>query len=328
MKSLHPPAMAPTPYDTLYREGTSRLLHFRGVSDSARAAGPPVLLVPSMIHRWSVLDLRPGGSLVAALLEAGLDVYCLDWGVPEDEDRFRTWDDAVARVARAVRRTQRHCELPKIALLGFSLGATLGAIHTALQPDAIAAFVNLAGPIDFSHAGCLARMVDARWFDAEAIASAGNISGAQIYAGIAALRPMGQLARLWELAAHAHDPSARAAFFALEAWVNEPVPFPAAAYVRYIRELYQGNDLVRGAHHIAGRRVDLRAISCPVRVVVATQDAICPPAAATALLRHCSTRDGDVLTIPGGHVTSVVGPHASTHFYPALAGWLKSKQCN
>jgi polyhydroxyalkanoate synthase len=320
------PALAPTRRATLYREGSSRLLKFP--RSGPPSAAPPVLLVPSMINRWYVLDLRRGASLVAALVEAGLDVYCLDWGVPGDEDRHLDWDTVISRVGRAIRRTRRHAGAYKVSIVGYCMGATVSAIQTALEPEHVAAFVNLAGPIDFTQAGCLGHMVDPRWFHAESIASAGNITGTQMQAGFHMLRPTAQIAKVLGFLERGLDPKAREAFFALEAWAADNVPFPAAAYVRYIRDLYQRNELVNGEHHIAGRKVDLRAIACPVRVVVASHDAICPAPAATALLDRSGTSEGDVLTIPGGHVGAVVGRHASTQLYPSLADWLKRYTCN
>ena len=52
----------------------------------------------------------------------------------------------------------------------------LAAIAAALAPSKVAGLVNLAGPIDFAQAGDLRHMVSPEWFDAEAIAGAGNIT--------------------------------------------------------------------------------------------------------------------------------------------------------
>jgi hypothetical protein len=64
------------------------------------------------------------------------------------------------------------------------------------SPDEVAALVDLAGPIDFSKAGMLGRMVEPQWFDADAIADAGNVSSAQMQTGFAALRPTLDAAKL------------------------------------------------------------------------------------------------------------------------------------
>lgn len=314
----------PTPKDTLLTDGTARLYRFRS-SSSARSSGLPVLLVPSLINRWHVLDLRPGASLAGALVDAGLDVFCLDWGVPEDEDRYLSWDDVLARLARMVRRVKRVTGAPRVGLLGYCMGGTLTAIHSALEPASTAALVNLAGPIDFSEGGFLRHMVDEKWFDPAAIAEAGNMSALQMQAGFIALRPTSQLSKWVSFLDRLGEAERLEAFMALEEWASANIPFPAAAYRSYIQELYQKNSLVRGAHAIAGRRVDLSAIDCPVLTIVADRDAICPPAAAQALNDCVSSRDTSVLVIPGGHVGAVVGNAASKGLYPKLAEWFTHK---
>jgi polyhydroxyalkanoate synthase len=314
---------APTPRDTLFCEGTAALYRFR--SPEKPGERPPVLLVPSLINRWYVLDLRPGASVVEALLDAGLDVYCLDWGIPHDEDRYLEWDSVVARVGRMVRRVSRETGVSRIGLLGYCIGGTLTAIHTALEPDSVAALVNLAGPIDFEHAGFLGTMTDPRWFDPHAIAEAGNISAQQMQSGFIALRPTSQIAKWVTFFERLEDPQRLEAFQALEQWASENIPFPGAAYVRYIRELYQQNQLVRGEHHIGGRRVDLGNIKCPLLTIVTERDAICPPPAARALGESSGSLDTSVLSIPGGHVGAVVGKRASKELYPKLGEWLREK---
>jgi hypothetical protein len=89
----------PTPRDTILRDGTASLYRFRRAGQRVAEAGPPVLLVPSLINRWYVLDLRPGASLAAALVEAGLDVFCLDWAHRRRRSLFELGRRAGALVA-------------------------------------------------------------------------------------------------------------------------------------------------------------------------------------------------------------------------------------
>jgi polyhydroxyalkanoate synthase len=323
--SPHPaPQLAPTPRDTIAREGTASLYRFVG-GGGARRQGAPLLLVPSMINRWYILDLRPGASLVAALVGAGLDVFCLDWGAPEDEDRYLGWDDILARLRRMVRRTMTAAGSDKVGILGYCMGGTLSAIYSALHPEQITALANLAGPIDFSKGGALTHMVDPRWFDADAIADAGNVAPHQMQAGFAALRPTLDLAKLVSMPDVAADPAAQTSFRALEVWASDNIAFPADAYRTYIKDLYQGNRLVAGTHRALGRAVDLGAIRCPALAIVADRDQICPPAAATALLDHVSTQDTTTLRVPGGHVGAVVGSRAARELYPAVAAWFERR---
>ena len=315
--------VAPSRRDEIARlGGTARLLRF---DRSAPGPARPLLIVPSLINRWYVIDLRRGASLVEALGAAGIGVYAIDWGVPEDEDRYLEWDEVVARVARAVRAVLADSRSDSAGLLGYCMGGTLSAIAAALNPDPLTCLVNLAGPIDFSGAGMLGHLVDRRWFDPDAIADAGNVSAEQMQSGFTALRPTLSVAKWVRSLETAHDPDARVAAAALERWAGDNIAFPAAAYRRYIGELYQQNQLVAGTHRIAGRRVDLGRITCPVLTIVADRDTICPPAAATALGPASGARDIEVLSVPGGHVGAVVGGAARKIMYPGLARWLRER---
>jgi polyhydroxyalkanoate synthase len=314
------PALMQTPRDTIPLEGGAALYHFRGT-----ASGLPILLVPSLINRWYVMDLRPGASLVEALVGAGIDVWLLDWGTPEAEDRYLDWDAVLARLGRASRRVLRETGATQHALLGYCMGGTLTAIYTAQHAEAIKALVTLAAPIDFAQGGMLRTMVDPRWFDADAVADAGNVAPSQMQAGFTALRPTLELAKQVAMPEVALDPRARESFLALETWASDNIAFPAAAYRRYIGDLYQRNELVAGTHRVAHREVKLAAITCPVLAITATRDQICPPPAATALLDLVGSTDTSQLEVQGGHVGAVVGSRAAREMYPALASWLRQR---
>lgn len=317
--------LMPTPKDTLHRDGTASLYRFRRPGHATGEAGMPLLLVPSMINRWYVLDLRRGASLAESLTGAGIDTFCLDWGIPEDEDRYLTWADVIDRLARTARVVRRITGAPRVGILGYCMGATLSSVYTALEPENVAALVNLAGPVDFSKAGFLGEMVNPRHFDAEAVAAAGNMSPRAMQAGFTALRPTTQIAKLVSLLDRGMDPAFRASFDALDAWSSDNIPFPGAAYATYIGELYQQNLLAKGQHYVRGKRADLKNIRCPVLTITADRDAICPPAAATALNDLSGSTDRELLSVPGGHVGAVVGSKASKVLYPALAAWLRKR---
>jgi polyhydroxyalkanoate synthase len=319
-----PPKLAPTPKDAVARFGTATLYRFRAPDGVKEQTGVPFLLVPSMINRWFVLDLREGASFAAAMVAADPNrpVYVLDWGVCEDEDRYLTWDQILARLHHAARAVKKDSGASKYSLLGYCMGGTLAAIHAALRPEDIAVLINLLGPIDFSKAGMLGQMVDERWFDAQAIADAGNVTPSQMQNGFVAMRPTLSIAKWVGYADRMHDPAAREAFAALEAWSGDNVPFPGAAYATYIKDLYQANALVKGQHYVAGKRVDLKSITAPVLAIVAERDTICPPDAATALGDSSSAKVKDVLRVPGGHVGAVIGSKAVHSLYPKVAAWV------
>lgn len=314
----------PTPYGVLLRDGSARLLRFRRPLGAPAEAGV-VLLVPSLINRWYVLDLRPGASLVEALVADGLDVWCMDWGAASAEDRYLGWDAVVARLARMVRAVRRRVGGGPIGLLGYCIGGTLATIHTALHPAGVSSLVNLAGPIDFAEAGVLAHFTDRRWFAPEGLVAAGNLPASLMQGGFVAMRPSRQPGKYVLQADIALSQGAAAerrarmdAFRSLDEWASDNIDFPAAAYVTWIRSFYQDNQLVQGQHQVCGRRVDLGTIACPLLTIVTTADTICPPKAAIALGALVRSEVVEVLEVPGGHVGAVVGRRATTELYPAV----------
>ena len=319
------PVLAPTPRDVVMRDGAAQVYRFRRPAGAPEAPRDPLLVIPSMINKWYVLDLRARSSFIEALVNAGIETYCLDWGTARDEDRYVTWDDVIDRIARVARFVRRSAGVERLGVLGYCMGATLSGIYTALEPERVAALVNLAGPFDFSKAGVLGHMVQPGWFDAAAIAEAGNVAPIQMQQGFQAMRPTLNFSKLIGYLDRMKDRSARDSFYAIETWGNDNIPFPAAAYATYIRELYQENALVKKQHRVKGRLVDLGRITCPVLTIGADRDTICPKAAALGLNHHCGSKDVSELHVPGGHVGAVVGSRAAHDLYPATAKWLRER---
>jgi poly(3-hydroxyalkanoate) synthetase len=53
----------------------------------------PVLIVSPLLAKPYVLDLAPGLSLVDHLVEHGLELFLLDFGIPDGQDRQLRFED-------------------------------------------------------------------------------------------------------------------------------------------------------------------------------------------------------------------------------------------
>ncbi|MGZ5784171.1 MAG: alpha/beta hydrolase, partial [Croceibacterium sp.] len=72
----------------VWSEGNTRLLDYGATHRAARKRGTrAVLVVPSLINRWEVLDLTAEKSLLRAMAAAGLRPYLVDWGTPDADER-------------------------------------------------------------------------------------------------------------------------------------------------------------------------------------------------------------------------------------------------
>lgn len=307
--------------EVVFTDGASRLLRFaavpRGSGGGARTrAGRPVLLIPSMLQRWHILDLVPGESLVAATVEAGFDVFVLDWGELADE-RHLNFAQVMGRIDRMARRGRRLSgRWP--GLVGYSQGGTLAAIHAALHPDGVEDLVLIAAPISFAHGGAMAPLVDPRLVDADLLADAGGVPPATFRAMVAMMHPG---ATLWSAAAAAFHPNphVRTHLAALERWANDSVPLPPEVLRVWLGELVQGDALSRGRLAVGAQRVSLAAIAARTLLVVADGDTICPPSATLALSNHLGC---ETLRVPGGHVSGLAGPGTFERVHQPVARWL------
>lgn len=309
------PPVGQTPHEVAWAENKWRLLRF---TPRERRYGTPVLLVPSLINRWYVLDLGPGRSFIEHLVAQGHEVLCVDWGTPGAEDRYLTWDDIGGRyLGRAVRIAAR--QTGRTHLLGYCLGGTLTTAYAAAFPEGIASLTALAAPVDFEHAGMMAAWTRTPTFDVRALVAAfGNVPWPLMQASFQLLRPTLGASKLVALLDRAWDDEFLDGFLATERWSNDNVSFPGACYARYIEELYRQNRLCAGTFTVCGRPARLPDLRCPLLVVAFAEDHIVPLASARPLVERAGSRDKQLLVERGGHVGAVVSRKAAGRLWPAL----------
>jgi len=312
------PLVGATPHAVAWRENKWQLLHF--APRVARFA-TPIVLVPSLINRWYVLDLGPGRSLIEWLVARGHDVYCIDWGTPADEDRYLTWDDIAGRyIGRAVRLAARASASGDAHVLGYCLGGTLAASYVAAFPEYVASLLALAAPIDFNAAGIMATWTRTPTFDVAAIVEAfGNVPWPLMHASFQLLRPTLPATKTMALLDRAWDDEFLETFLATERWGSDNVSFPGACYARYIEELYRGNALVAETFELCGRSARLSSIECPVMALAFGDDHIVPKESAAPLVELVRSRDKQLVVQAGGHVGAVVSRKASERLWPVIA---------
>ena len=100
----------------------------------------------------------PGNSFVEQLLEAGFDVYMLDWGEPDERDAENRLEDYVDDyIPAGIDRVLELSGADEVNLFGYCFGGDLTLLYAAHHPDApLRSLTVLATPVDFRHMGPLA----------------------------------------------------------------------------------------------------------------------------------------------------------------------------
>lgn len=314
------PAVGQTPSDVVFAENKWKLIRYRPRPEGIRYKRP-VLLAPSLINRHYVLDLMPQKSFVEWLVARGHDVYVIDWGTPGAEDRYLSFD-AICHgyMGRAIRKTSERSGGEDVHVLGYCLGGTLATIYAAACPDKIASLVDIAAPIDFDDGGLLSQWTRRKEFNVGVILDAfGNVPWQLMQATFLMLRPTLNLAKGVYMLDRAWDDEFLNGFIALETWGNDNISFPGEAFRKYIEELYQKNALLTGELSLAGERVELRNIRCPLLAVTFEHDNIVPAKGAQILMDLVSSKDKELLHLPGGHVGAVVSKSAAKGLWPKIS---------
>jgi len=320
-------AVGPTAKEVVWRKNKARLYHFQRTSPATRKT--PVLCIMPLINRAYILDLRPGASFVAYLLSQGHDVYLLDWGDWNDEDRSLNLDTLLTQyMARAVRIVAARSGGP-LTMLGYCIGGALSTCFVAMHTEGlIKNLVLLTTPIDFAESGPFGVWTRPEVFPLQLLTSVfPAVPGGYPDVGSKLLQPLpaglGQFVRLEEKLRGSHfDLHGWQAMFR---WVNEGVAFPAGCYRQWIGEFYQHNKLVKGELQMDGRKVLLSSIRCPILNVVASHDLIAPRPTTSAILQMVSSQDKDEVIVKGGHVGIVVGKAAATDLWPKVGAWLAAR---
>lgn len=319
------PEIGLTPKTVVYRRNKARLLRYR----SPRTRRLPVLFVPNLgISRPSIFDLQPGASFVEYMCGQGYDFFLLDWGVHGEEDDGLDVDECVTRVLpRMARKVLEASGAPGLAVLGYCMGAPLSVSFVAQHPEVpVAAYVNMAGPIDFSKAGLFALWLDRRFYDVDRVVdTVGAVPADWVKVGFKLLRPTMDVSTALNLWWNLDNPRYVEGYRALSRWANEYVAFPAEFFRQWVKHFYQENRLVRGELTLGGQPVDLGRVRCPVFVVAGAEDYIAPAPCVRALLDHVGSDDRQYLELPGGHISLIAGRSASRHCWPRVAEWLEAR---
>lgn len=320
------PSLGTTPKDVLIERGTMRLYRYHPRTDDVYRV--PVLLVMATTNRGYIFDMIPGQSLVEYLLDAGFDVFMLDWEAPRiDERRLNLESYVLDFLPAAVARIANETGEPDLSVIGYCFGGVLSLLWAALAPEGVLAnLATFTTPVDFSAMDMFQNWADRRFFDVDALVEAfGNCPGDHLYTAFDMLRPGARPAQNLRVLDRLDDEEFVRAFRMFDRWNTDTLPLAGEYFRQTIKLLMWENRLLHGTLAIGGMPIDLSRITAPFLHVAAEHDHIVPRAASEPLLGMIGSADKTEIVLKGGHVSVVAGPNAVKRLWPTLATWLETR---
>jgi polyhydroxyalkanoate synthase len=314
-----------SPREAVYREDKLTLYRYRPMVDKPHPI--PLLIVYALVNRPYMMDLQKDRSLIQGLLEAGVDVYLVDWGYADDADRYLTLDDYVSGYIRhCVDYVRAKHGLPTINLLGVCQGGTLSLCFAALYPQRIKNLIPMVTPVDFHTPDNLLTHLLKRLDVDLLVNTLGNVPGEMLNFLFLSLNPFRLTGQKYvDLVDILEDEEALKNFLRMEKWIFDSPDQAGEAFCQFLKQFYQENRLIKGELTIGERRVDLKNVTMPVLNVFATKDHLVPPLASKALAEHVGSQDYSELSFKGGHIGIYVSGRSQREVPPAIASWLKER---
>jgi len=318
-------SMEMTPSDVVYSENKMRLLHFN--SSIQKQVRTPVLIVYALINRYHILDIHPQKSWIKNLLEQGLDVYLVDWGTPTEMDRYLGFDDYVnGYMDNCVDFILNETSVDKLSMQGYCTGGTLSSVYASLHPEKVKNLILTAPVIDGSRDSTVVANL-AKHIDVDKMVDTiGNVPPEFMYYVFSILKPFEQgLEKYVQFFKNIHNKDYVENFIRVEKWLSDTPPIPGELYREWIKNVYQGNLLIKNQMHVANRHVDLKNISMPLITQVAVGDHLVSPECSMPIHYAVSTNDKTMRVYATGHVGMIASSFSQKKVLPELGQWIKER---
>lgn len=290
--------VATTPGKVVFRNRLIELIQYTPTTDVVHPE--PLLIVPSCIMKYYILDLSQHNSMVRYLVGQGFTVFIISWRNPDESDRDLGMQDYLQLgVMDAMGAVGRQTGAAQIHAMGYCLGGTFLSIVAAalarqqrqkaaqpphrrredgLRPDALpalASVVLLAAQTDFSEPGELGVFIDDDQLKTlrESMAKTGYLSGKAMAGSFQFLNSRDLV---WSRNTRRYLMGQDEVGNDMMSWNADVTRLPERMHSEYLSSLFLNNALAAGHYRVAGEGVALMDIKAPMLVVGTVRDHVSP----------------------------------------------------
>jgi polyhydroxyalkanoate synthase len=322
--------------DEVWRSDKVILYRYKATAD--RKLKTPLLVVFSLVGRYTIVDLQEDRSMVRNLLKLGVDVFVLDWGSPSLADRYLSMDDYINDYLDGAIDAIREIDaVPSVNLLGVCEGGTFSLCYAALHPKKVDNLILMVTPVDF-HAkdpsepvghgliNLWSQNLEGRDVD-EMMDAHGVLPGELMGSIFTSMNPVRNALKYnLDLLDVADDKKKFLNFLRMEKWIADRPHHPGEVAKQWIKDLYQDNKLIANELTLDSHKVNLPNVTMPVLNIYARDDHIVPTAMTRGVGRYIGSKQYTELELPAGHMGIFVSGKTQNILAKRLADWMFAKQ--
>ena len=312
-----------TPSEVVYEENKLELLHYEAQTDEQNKV--PILVVYALVNKPYILDLQPDRSVIRRLLEAGHDVYMIDWNEPSRLDQHLTLSEYVNRyIDNCVDVLRERSGQEKINLLGYCMGGTMSVMYASLHSEKVNALGLMAAGLCFDRTGgVLETWGDDEYYSPrDVVDTFGNMPADFLDDGFALMDPVDNYVTKYITFYDNMDNDAFVENFSrMERWLDEGIDLAGDAYVEFLEKIYQNNELYRNELEIGGEHVDLANVDMPILQILGEYDHLIPPEASKPFNDVVGSDDVRTIEYPTGHIGLSVSSSSHENVWPEVCDW-------
>jgi len=316
-----------TPSNVVYEENKLELLHYESRTDEQNDI--PILIVYALINKPYILDLQPNRSVIRHLLDAGHDIYMIDWNEPSRLDQHLGLEDYVNRyIDNCVDVVRDRSGQDSINLLGYCMGGTMSTIYSALHPEKVNALGLMAAGLCFDRTGGILEDWGSEEYYSpqDVVDTYGNVPAEMLDGGFALMDPIDNyVSKYITFYENMESDSFVENFGRMERWLDEGIDLSGQAYVEFLEKIYQNNELCRNELEINGQKIDVGNIDMPVLQLMGEYDHLIPPEASKPFNDVVGSDDVTTIEYPTGHIGLSVSSSSHEDVWPQAADWFHEK---
>ncbi|RLQ96300.1 alpha/beta fold hydrolase [Falsibacillus albus] len=263
--------------------------------------------------------------MVIGLVEEGYDVYLLDFGEPDGEDKDLGLEDYIFDyIDPAIDKVLQHSQSRTLSLMGFCLGGTLAAIYAAFKPYRVKNLILMVTPINFDAIDNYSQWQKALKNDEinfeELINMVGIIPANFVKAGMRLYTAPVYFSPYLALLNKAYDPEYREFWYRFNQWTNDHIPLTGAFLIDILNVFIKKNSLINGNLVLRTFPIQLSNIHSNIYMLNAKYDELVPTQLSYPLLELVSSPDKVFIEVEGGHASII-----KKNIPPSLIDWLEKR---